>query len=137
MLTPVTSCTIGRARYVCLTCRAQSTAQKALRRAYSTTPTRRPLQLAIIGSGPAGFYSAYRLLKKLPDTRITMFEQLPVPYGLARYGVAPDHPEVKVHPHLCLPISSWKTDTCDLTVEMHRNARDSSQRITDELYLLR
>ncbi|KAK6391783.1 hypothetical protein LTR65_004277 [Meristemomyces frigidus] len=51
--------------------------------------------LAIIGSGPAGFYSAYRLLKKLPDAHITMFEQLPVPYGLVRYGVAPDHPEVK------------------------------------------
>ncbi|KAK3075369.1 NADPH-adrenodoxin reductase [Teratosphaeriaceae sp. CCFEE 6253] len=66
---------------------------------YSTAPiqssTRRPIQLAIIGSGPAGFYSAYRLLKRLPDARITMFEKLPVPYGLARYGVAPDHPEVK------------------------------------------
>lgn len=67
------------------------------RRAYSVASSgRRPIQVAIIGSGPAGFYSAYRLLKKLPDARISMFEQLPVPYGLARYGVAPDHPEVKV-----------------------------------------
>ncbi|KAK4553962.1 NADPH-adrenodoxin reductase [Recurvomyces mirabilis] len=84
-----------RLLHTCQTCRAQSIVQQALRRAYSTPPARPPLQLAIIGSGPAGFYSAYRLLKKLPDAQITMFEQLPVPYGLARYGVAPDHPEVK------------------------------------------
>ncbi|KAK0312006.1 NADPH-adrenodoxin reductase [Friedmanniomyces endolithicus] len=66
--------------------------------AYSTASVQsrsRPIDVAIIGSGPAGFYSAYRLLKRLPDARITMFEHLPVPYGLARYGVAPDHPEVK------------------------------------------
>ncbi|KAH9808622.1 NADPH:adrenodoxin oxidoreductase, mitochondrial [Teratosphaeria destructans] len=68
----------------------------ALRRGYSTNATRqRPIQVAVIGSGPAGFYSAYRLQKKLADARVDMYEQLPVPYGLARYGVAPDHPEVK------------------------------------------
>lgn len=52
--------------------------------------------MAIIGSGPAGYYLAYRLLKKLPDACIDMYERLPVPYGLVRFGVAPDHPEVKV-----------------------------------------
>jgi hypothetical protein len=51
---------------------------------------------AIIGSGPAGFYTAQRILKRLPETKIDMYESLPVPYGLVRYGVAPDHPEVKV-----------------------------------------
>jgi adrenodoxin-NADP+ reductase len=51
---------------------------------------------AIIGSGPAGFYTAQRILKHLPEARIDMYESLPVPYGLVRYGVAPDHPEVKV-----------------------------------------
>ncbi|EME86647.1 uncharacterized protein MYCFIDRAFT_98106, partial [Pseudocercospora fijiensis CIRAD86] len=55
----------------------------------------RPLQLAIIGSGPAGFYSAYRLLKQLPDARVDMYEGLPSPYGLVRFGIAPDHPEAK------------------------------------------
>ena len=43
--------------------------------------------MAVIGSGPAGFYSSYRLLNKLPDVQIDMFERLPVPYGLVRYGV--------------------------------------------------
>lgn len=52
-------------------------------------------RVAIIGSGPAGFYTSYRLIDKLPGVKVDMFEALPVPYGLARFGVAPDHPEVK------------------------------------------
>jgi adrenodoxin-NADP+ reductase len=64
--------------------------------AYTTAPTTRArLRVAIIGSGPAGFYTAHRLLNKLDDAMIDMYEQLPVPYGLVRFGVAPDHPEVK------------------------------------------
>lgn len=58
--------------------------------------TARPVRVAIVGSGPAGFYAAYRLLAKQQDTIVDMYEKLPVPFGLARYGVAPDHPEVKV-----------------------------------------
>lgn len=49
-----------------------------------------------MGSGPAGFYAVARLLSKHADLKVDMFEKLPVPFGLARYGVAPDHPEVKV-----------------------------------------
>lgn len=64
-------------------------------RSFATTRNRPPF-VAIIGSGPAGFYTAQRLLKKLPGTRIDMYEGLPAPFGLSRYGVAPDHPEVKV-----------------------------------------
>jgi adrenodoxin-NADP+ reductase len=56
----------------------------------------KPFKLAIIGSGPAGFYSAYRVMQKLESATVDMYEQLPVPYGLVRFGVAPDHPEVKV-----------------------------------------
>lgn len=56
----------------------------------------RPFRVAIVGSGPAGFYAAYRLLGKVDDAVVDMYEKLPVPFGLARYGVAPDHPEVKV-----------------------------------------
>lgn len=56
----------------------------------------RPFRVAVIGSGPAGFYAAHRLLKKVDDAVVDMYEQLPVPFGLVRYGVAPDHPEVKV-----------------------------------------
>ncbi|KJZ78119.1 hypothetical protein HIM_02756 [Hirsutella minnesotensis 3608] len=62
---------------------------------FSTVPSRAPLRMAIVGSGPAGFYTAARVLSRLPDTRIDMYEALPVPFGLVRYGVAPDHPEVK------------------------------------------
>lgn len=50
----------------------------------------------MIGSGPAGFYAAYRLLAKVDGAVVDMYEKLPVPFGLARFGVAPDHPEVKV-----------------------------------------
>jgi adrenodoxin-NADP+ reductase len=87
-----------RAPYICQSCR-QSNAAGAVRsnaftKAYSTG--RRPLRMAIIGSGPAGYYSAYRIMKKLPESYVDMYEQLPVPYGLVRFGVAPDHPEVKV-----------------------------------------
>ncbi|KAK4703155.1 ferredoxin/flavodoxin---NADP+ reductase, partial [Phenoliferia sp. Uapishka_3] len=56
-----------------------------------------PLHIGIIGAGPSGFYAATRLLS-LPgseNTRVDLFEALPVPFGLARFGVAPDHPEVK------------------------------------------
>ncbi|BDD60792.1 NADPH-adrenodoxin reductase [Monascus purpureus] len=55
----------------------------------------RPFRVAVVGSGPAGFYTAYRLLTKVEDTVVDMYEKLPVPFGLVRYGVAPDHPEVK------------------------------------------
>ncbi|KAJ4405364.1 NADPH-adrenodoxin reductase [Didymella pomorum] len=66
------------------------------RSAYSAAvPPRKGLRIAIIGSGPAGFYTAHRLLHKVQDAVIDMYEQLPVPYGLVRFGVAPDHPEVK------------------------------------------
>ncbi|RXG68033.1 NADPH:adrenodoxin oxidoreductase, mitochondrial [Armadillidium vulgare] len=52
-------------------------------------------QVCIVGSGPAGFYTAQHILKKHPDAQVDIYERLPVPFGLVRYGVAPDHPEVK------------------------------------------
>ena len=55
------------------------------------------LRLAIIGAGPAGIYTADTMLKAEPkfDVSIDLFEALPAPYGLVRYGVAPDHPRIK------------------------------------------
>ena len=55
------------------------------------------LKLAIVGAGPAGIYAADILLKaeRKFDVSIDLFEQLPAPYGLVRYGVAPDHPRIK------------------------------------------
>jgi ferredoxin--NADP+ reductase len=55
-----------------------------------------PTRIAVIGSGPAGFYAAGHLLKD-PDAalEVDMFERLPTPWGLVRSGVAPDHPKIK------------------------------------------
>src|SRR3984885_3885551 len=55
----------------------------------------RPLRVAIVGSGPSGFYSAEALLKQDLNVKVDMFDKLPVPFGLVRYGVAPDHPKIK------------------------------------------
>ncbi len=54
-----------------------------------------PLTVAIVGSGPSGFYAVDALIKADIQVRINMFERLPVPYGLVRSGVAPDHPKLK------------------------------------------
>ncbi|WP_247988650.1 FAD-dependent oxidoreductase [Bradyrhizobium sp. 186] len=57
--------------------------------------TNNPLRVAIIGSGPSGFYAAEALLQSERTTVVDVIERLPVPYGLVRYGVAPDHPRLK------------------------------------------
>ena len=52
--------------------------------------------VAVIGSGPAGYYSAEALQKQFgDDVRIDMIDRMPVPYGLIRFGVAPDHQSIK------------------------------------------
>lgn len=55
----------------------------------------RPLRVAIVGSGPSGFYAAEALFKAEVSVNVDMFERLPVPFGLVRSGVAPDHPKIK------------------------------------------
>ncbi|NTV40443.1 MAG: FAD-dependent oxidoreductase, partial [Demequinaceae bacterium] len=55
----------------------------------------RPLRVAIIGAGPAGTYAADILSKTDLDVSIDIIERLPAPFGLVRYGVAPDHPRIK------------------------------------------
>lgn len=92
--------------FVCAQCTARLTGRSvfriktpffsASRRLSSNATLNRPVRVAIVGSGPAGFYAASRLLSKQQDAVVDMYEKLPVPFGLARYGVAPDHPEVKV-----------------------------------------
>ena len=58
--------------------------------------TDHPLRVAIIGSGPSGFYAAEHLQKQKDlHVEIDMFDRLPTPYGLVRGGVAPDHPKIK------------------------------------------
>jgi ferredoxin/flavodoxin---NADP+ reductase len=56
-----------------------------------------PLRVAVIGSGPAGFYAAGQLLGKKAEhvAAVDVFDKLPTPWGLVRAGVAPDHPNIK------------------------------------------
>jgi ferredoxin/flavodoxin---NADP+ reductase len=63
-------------------------------------PQRRPYHVAIVGSGPSGYFAAASLLKFADsdddaDVRVDMIEMLPTPWGLVRSGVAPDHPKIK------------------------------------------
>ncbi|MFZ3414991.1 FAD-dependent oxidoreductase, partial [Arthrobacter sp. 3Tela_A] len=59
--------------------------------------SQRPMRVAIIGAGPAGVYAADILTKADRDFEVSidLFDQYPAPYGLIRYGVAPDHPRIK------------------------------------------
>lgn len=53
------------------------------------------MRVAIVGSGPAGFYAAEALLTASLKVKVDMFDHLPAPFGLVRYGVAPDHLKIK------------------------------------------
>ncbi|CAA0836108.1 NADPH\\x3aadrenodoxin oxidoreductase-mitochondrial [Striga hermonthica] len=55
-----------------------------------------PLRICVVGSGPAGFYTAEKLLKKHETAEVDIIDRLPTPFGLVRSGVAPDHPETKI-----------------------------------------
>ena len=62
----------------------------------SLASTSRPLRIAIIGAGPAGLYAAEALLKQRDIVlKIDLFNHFPTPFGLVRYGVAPDHQSIK------------------------------------------
>jgi ferredoxin--NADP+ reductase len=63
-------------------------------------PLLRPYHVAVVGSGPSGYFAAASLLKSAGedsehDVRVDMLEMLPTPWGLVRSGVAPDHPKIK------------------------------------------
>ncbi len=56
----------------------------------------RPLRVAVVGAGPSGFYVLQALLReKTTPVSIDLLDRQPAPYGLVRYGVAPDHPNIK------------------------------------------
>ena len=71
-------------------CRRFCRASRSLSRLLSS------YKVAVVGSGPAGFYTTQELLKqKEIKFDVDIFEKAAVPFGLVRYGVAPDHPEVR------------------------------------------
>lgn len=55
----------------------------------------RPARVAVVGAGPAGIYASDILSRSGLDVSIDLIERLPAPFGLVRYGVAPDHPRIK------------------------------------------
>jgi ferredoxin--NADP+ reductase len=64
--------------------------------AFEAPPIGPPLRVAVVGSGPAAFYVADFLLRdKTAHVEVDMFERLPTPFGLVRFGVAPDHQKIK------------------------------------------
>ncbi|MCZ9309697.1 FAD-dependent oxidoreductase [Corynebacterium uberis] len=55
----------------------------------------RALRVAVVGAGPAGIYASDLLVKADQDVAVDLYERMPAPFGLIRYGVAPDHPRIK------------------------------------------
>lgn len=67
----------------------------------------RGARIAVVGAGPAGLYAVESLLEAAPDFRIDVFDRFPTPYGLVRYGVAPDNQKMKsVTRVLCKPFEN-------------------------------
>ena len=80
-------------------CRSRRPAQLAARwhASSAAAAASRPRRVCVVGSGPAGMYAASALLATAPaDTTVDIIERLCTPFGLIRFGVAPDHPEMKV-----------------------------------------
>ncbi|XP_054763347.2 NADPH:adrenodoxin oxidoreductase, mitochondrial-like [Lytechinus pictus] len=82
---------LSRQLHVCQSCLHQTRHPVRLRSSQASSNPR----VCIIGSGPAGFYTAQSLLKGDKSLHVDIYDRLPVPFGLVRYGVAPDHPDVK------------------------------------------
>lgn len=92
----------------------------------------RPFRMAVVGSGPAGFYTAYRVMSLIDRAKVDMYEALPVPFGLVRFGVAPDHPEVKVFFFLFLLFSPSMSHTALAPASPHACTLCAPGRLCNE-----
>ncbi|KAL5714254.1 adrenodoxin-NADP(+) reductase [Ranunculus cassubicifolius] len=63
---------------------------------YFSSLSSQSLRVCVVGSGPAGFYTAEKMLKADEGAEVDIIDRLPTPFGLVRSGVAPDHPETKI-----------------------------------------
>jgi NADPH-dependent glutamate synthase beta subunit-like oxidoreductase len=92
--------------------------------------------VAIVGSGPAGCYLADSLLRLIPDASVDVLERLPVPFGLIRYGVAPDHQSTKAVARLFDRTLSRDSVSFFGNVEVGRDVRlDELQLMYDAVVL--
>ncbi|MDP3968108.1 MAG: FAD-dependent oxidoreductase [Nocardioides sp.] len=87
-----------------------------------TDPARGGLRVAVVGSGPAAMYAADELLKR-DGVEVTVLDRLPVPYGLVRAGVAPDHPDTRAVTTLFGHIESEPGFSYRLGVEVGADVR--------------
>ncbi|XP_004503452.1 NADPH:adrenodoxin oxidoreductase, mitochondrial [Cicer arietinum] len=71
-------------------------ARRWLSRSFSNILHSEPLRVCVVGSGPAGCYTAEKMLKARQEAQVDIIDRLPTPFGLVRSGVAPDHPETKI-----------------------------------------
>jgi ferredoxin--NADP+ reductase len=83
-------------------------------------PGRPELAVAVVGSGPAGCYTAAEL-SEIPGVRVSVFDRLPTPFGLVRSGVAPDHPNTKLITKRFGSALSRANVSCFLNVEVGRD----------------
>ena len=83
-------------------------------------PARGPIRVAIVGAGPAALYAADELLRQ-PGVAVTVFDRLAVPHGLARHGVAPDHPRTRAVTDLFALIEAQPGFDYRLGVEIGRD----------------
>ncbi|KAJ8769543.1 hypothetical protein K2173_005146 [Erythroxylum novogranatense] len=67
-----------------------------LSRGLTTLSSHPSLRVCVVGSGPAGFYTAEKMIKAHEGAFVDIIDRLPTPFGLVRSGVAPDHPETKI-----------------------------------------
>ena len=80
-----------------------------------------PLRVAVVGSGPAGFYAADALLKSEdPAVEVDVIDRLPTPWGLVRLGVAPDHENIKAVSR------AFEKTACEARLPLLRQRRDRS-----------
>ncbi|KAG2424026.1 hypothetical protein HXX76_014850 [Chlamydomonas incerta] len=78
------------------TWQASAVTARGLSSAASASPSEALLHVCVVGSGPAGFYTVDRLLKRYGDNvHVSILDRLPTPFGLVRSGVAPDHQDTK------------------------------------------
>jgi ferredoxin--NADP+ reductase len=83
---------------------------------------RAPLRVAIVGSGPAAMYAADEVLT-IPGARVDVYERLPVPYGLVRFGVAPDHRRTRLLTRQLDQIARQPGLTMHLGIEVGKRVR--------------